>query len=99
MTELVCDPQRLKYLSSGPLPKQLANLCSRLKTSPLLNCPLLNCQVPYSIVFPATRRTRILQAHFLGVNRKSTHEKSGIILAHTIIIKWAKNKGLGKKNF
>lgn len=88
MTELVCDPQRLKYLSSGLLPKQLASLCSRLKT-----------QVPYSIVFPATRRTRILQTHFLGVNRKSTHEKSRIILAHTIIIKCAKNKDLGEKSF
>lgn len=87
MTELACDPQSLKYLLSEPWPKQLANLCSTLKT-----------QIPFSVVFRATRRTRILQAYFSGVNRKSTHEKSGLIVADTMF-EWAKYEDLEKKDF
>jgi len=54
--------------------------------------------MPFSVVFCATRKTRILQAYFSGVNRKSTHEKSGIILAHTMF-EWAKYKDLEKTDF
>lgn len=54
--------------------------------------------MPFSVVSRATRKTRILQAYFSGVNRKSTHEKSGIILAHTMF-EWAKYEDLEKKDF